>query len=265
MNHRGATGSSRESSRGTSKVARNPGGVVTRSLWVRLTLFSVLVVLSVAVLLLTPLRDFIEPKRLYDALGQVREHPAAPMLFVVGFMCLSLLGSPVVPMIVAGAAVFGFGRGIALNYIGVLVGASCSYWLARILGRDFFRHWLGSRYLTLESLIQRRGFWPMVRLRFVPIPFPVANYGPALLGVSYPLFLTSTALAYVPILIVYSHFAATIVRVGESERQVILHKLALAVVLLLLLTFLPPRIIRWRNGRLKRHRHGESGADSGRA
>jgi uncharacterized membrane protein YdjX (TVP38/TMEM64 family) len=234
---------------------------VTRSLWIRLTLFSLLVVFSVSALLFSPLREFIEPKQLFDALGQIREHSAAPILFVVGFLLLSLLGSPLVPLIVAGAAVFGFGRGVALNYVGVLLGASCSYWLARLLGRDVFRHVLGSRYMTMESLIQRRGFWPMVRLRFLPVPFPVVNYGSALLGVGYPLFLTSTALAYVPILIVYSYFAATVVRVGESEREVILHRLALSIVALLLLTFLPPWIRSWRNGRWKRHRHVKNGAD----
>lgn len=183
------------------------------------------------------------------------------MLFVLGFLCLSLLGSPLIPMIVAGAAVFGFGRGVALNYVGVLLGASCSYWLARLLGRDLFRHLLGSRYTALESIIQRRGFWPMVRLRFLPVPFPVANYGSALLGVGYVLFLISTALAYVPILIVYSYFAATVVRVAESEREVILHKLALSVVFLLLLTFLPRWIGSLRSGRWIRHRHGKQDAD----
>ena len=101
----------------------------------------------------------------------------------------------------------------------------------------------------------------MVRLRFLPIPFPVANYGPALLGVGYPLFLTSTALAFVPILIVYSYFAATVVHAAESERGAILHKLALSVVLLLLLTFLPPWIGRWSQARRKRHRPGNDGAD----
>ena len=240
-------------------VAQNPRGIGTRSRWIRFTVLSVLVVFSVIALLFSPLREFIEPQQLYDTLGQIREHPAAPFLFVVGFLCLSLLGSPLIPMIVAGAAVFGFGQGVVLNYVGLLLGASCSYWLARILGRDVFRQLLGSRYTALESLIQRRGFWPMVRLRFLPVPFPVANYGPAFLGVSYPLFLTSTALAYVPILIVYSYFAATVIHAGESERQAILHKLALSAVLLLLLTFLPPWIGRWR----KRHRQGKNSADVG--
>jgi uncharacterized membrane protein YdjX (TVP38/TMEM64 family) len=133
--------------------------------------------------------------------------------------------------------------------------------LVRILGRDLFRRLLGSRHTAIESAIHRRGFWSMVRLRFLPVPFPVANYGSALLGVPYRLFLTSTALAYVPILIVYSYFAATVVRVGEAEREVILRRLAFSVVLLLLLTFLPPWIARWRNGPSKPHRQGKIGAD----
>lgn len=233
-------------------VAREPGSGGVRTRWFRFALFCLLVAASVAALLFSPLRDVMEPKRVYDTVARIGEHPAAPVLFVLGFLCLSLLGSPLVPMVIAGAAVFGFGRGFALNYVGLLLGASCSYWLARKLGRDFFQDLLGSRYSALESLIRRRGFWPMVQLRFLPVPFPVANYGPALLGVDYPLFLTSTAVAYVPILMVYSYFADTIVRVGESERHAILGKLAVSILLLLFLMFLPAWINRW-----KRHRLGK--------
>lgn len=233
----------------TGSSTGSPGTSATRSAWIRIILFVLLVALSIAVLLFSPLRELIEPKQLYTAIEKIREHPAAPVFFLLIFLSLSLLGSPLVPLIVAGAAVFGFGRGIVLNYIGLLLGASCSYWLARVLGHDFFRHMLGSRFSTLESLIQRRGFWPMVRMRFLPIPFPVANYGPALLGVDYPLFLGSTALAYVPILSVYSYFAASVVSVGVSERESILQKLGLSIALLLLLTFVPTFI-----GRLRKRR-----------
>lgn len=246
------------------KAIKRAEGASRLSSWVRFALFVVLVGLSVAVLLFSPLREFIELERLHDALARLREHPAAPVLFLIGFSCLSLLGSPVVPLIVAGAAVFGFGKGLALNLVGVVLGSSCSYWLARGLGRDLSRRLLGSRYAALESLIRRRGFWPMVRLRFLPIPFPVANCGPALLGVGYPLFLVSTALAYVPILVVYGYFAATILSAGESERGVILNRLGLSVVLLLLLTLLPPRIVSWSSGRRRRRDGGEAGGEAGR-
>ena len=109
---------------------------------------------------------------------------------------------------------------------------------------------------ALNGLLHDLGLlWPfgLARTERLPIPFPVANYGPAFLGVDYPLFLASTAVAYVPILMVYSYFAATIVRVGESERHAILGKLALSILLLLLLTFLPACIGRW-----KRRRQGKA-------
>lgn len=206
-------------------------------------------VFSIAALLFTPLRGVLEPQQLYTSIERIRAHPAAPASFLAIFLCLSLLGSPLVPLVIAGGALFGFGQGFVLNYIALLMGASSSYWLARILGRDFFRHLLGSRFATLESFMQRRGFWPMVRMRFLPIPFPIANYGPALIGVDYPLFLGSTAFAYVPILAVYSYFAASVVSVGASERASILHKLGFSIVLLLLLTFIPALVERLRKGR----------------
>ena len=140
----------------------------------RVMVLSLLAAVSLTALLFSPLREHLEPRRLYEILREVGGHPAAPVLFLAGFLCLSLLGSPLIPMIVAGAAVFGFGRGVVLNYVGLLLGASCSYWLARFLGHDLCRRFLGERYNSLESIIQRRGFWAMFRLRFIPVPFPVA-------------------------------------------------------------------------------------------
>ena len=234
----------------------------TRLPWVRYSLLLALAAISAALLLFSPLHDALAPKQLFDFLERIRESPAAPFIFVGGFVLLSLLGSPLIPMIVAGGAVFGFATGLLLNYLGVVMGASASYWVARLVGRDLARRLLSSRWETLESLIQKRGFWPLVSLRFVPVPFPVANYGSALLGVGYSLFLISTAVAYAPILTVYGYFAATLVRTDEAAHDPTLRKLSLALLLMLLVTLVPPRIISWRERSRARRLPGRDIVDS---
>ena len=76
-----------------------------------------------------------------------------------------------------------------------------------------------------EILLRRRGFWSLVGVRYMPIPFAVVNYGAAMAGLHFSTFLLTTLLGLIPALIVYSYFAATVAQpwhvVGESMEPVI--------------------------------------------
>ena len=125
-------------------------------------------------------------------------------------------------------------------------GGGVSYFLGHHLARELVVHIFGDRIERLGQALEREGFWTLVRLRFVPVPFAVTNYGACLAGVSFGTYLSSTALALLPITFVYTYFAATLVGVAEADRAGVLRQLGLAVLLLLLLSFVPPRIMAWR-------------------
>ncbi len=217
-----------------------------RGLWIRLGVLVAIGLISIGLVFFTPLGAYLEPTRLYDLLTRIRESPWAPVAFVLGFVAFSLLGAPLMPVMIAGGAVFGFLRGFALTYIGTLLATSACYGAARWLGQEAVRQLLGSRFLALEKLLDHAGFWTMVRLRFIPIPFPIFNYGSALVGVPFARYAGSTAIAFAPIIAVYSYFAATLVSVGEADRGVILRNLTIASLAMIALTFLPGWIIAWR-------------------
>ena len=214
--------------------------------WVlgRFALFVLLVVAGFVILRFTPIGDrldaLLDRERFMGLRATLRSQWwwTAPAL-VGAYTVLAPLGAPVSPLMFAGGAIFGTVLGSVLNIAGTFLGAAGSFFLARWLGRDFVIHVVGDRLRRAERLVARRGFWTWVRVRFLPIPFPVINYGAALAGVPATLFLIATAIGLIPANIVYTYFAAALVSAVEGGRQAVLLKMAGAVIALLALSFLP--------------------------
>lgn len=225
-------------------------------LW-RFVLFIVLVGAGFAVLRFTPLGERFDQLLDRERLTAIREGLrarwwTAPAL-IAAYGVLAPLGAPVSPLMLAGGAIFGAGVGAVLNILGTFLGAAGSFFLARWLGRDFVVHVMGSRLKRVERLVARRGFWTWVRIRFLPIPFPVVNYGAALTGVPAALFLVATGIGLIPANVVYTYFASALVDSVGGDRAGVLLQLGLAVAGLLTLSFLPNLF----EGRRRRRRYRE--------
>ena len=219
----------------------------------RFLLFLVLIAAAFAALKLTPLGELLDRERLLAIFSSLRAAWWTPLALLGLYLALTPLGLPVSPLIFAGGMVFGFLWGGLLNVAGTLAGCALSYFLARGLGRDLVTHLFGHRLEKFEKTLARQGFWPLVRIRFLPVPFPVVNYGAALAGVPAPLFLLSSTLGLVPSVMIFTYFAAALSRVTEGARAEVLLQLALALVSVLLLSFLPTAI----RARARRRRYRE--------
>lgn len=211
-------------------------------LW-RFAIFVLLVGLGFLALRFTPLGARFQALLDHDRLMTLRETLrsrwwTAPAL-LLAYAIVAPLGAPVSPLMLAAGAIFGTAIGSVLNILGTFIGAAGSFFLARGLGRDFVVHLMGKRLQRVERLVARRGFWTWVRIRFLPIPFPVVNYGAALAGVPATLFLVATGIGLIPANIMFTYFAAALVdAVGGDRGQVLLQLLA-AIAGLLTLSFLP--------------------------
>lgn len=225
--------------------------------WViwRFLILVTLVASCIAVLHFTPLGErfnaLLDQERLTELRASLRSHWWTAPALILAYAILAPLGAPVSPLMLAGGAIFGTVVGSALNILGTFLGAAASFYLARSLGRDFVTHVLGERLKRVERMIVRRGFWTWVRIRFVPIPFPIVNYGAALSGVPAALFLIATGIGLIPANIVFTYFAAAMIDAVGGDRTAILMRMGLAVVGLLTLSFLPNLLERW--GRRRRY------------
>jgi uncharacterized membrane protein YdjX (TVP38/TMEM64 family) len=211
---------------------------VPRHLLVRFLALVVIVGVGFAVLRWTPLADYLTVERVSALLGQLRQAWWAPAALIASYVILCPL-IPATPMMVAGGLVFGPVLGSVYNIIGTFLGGAVTYFLGRGLGRGFVLHLVGNRLKRVERAVHRRGFWGLVGLRFLPVPYPLVNYTAALAGVRPALFLLTTIIGLIPGVTVFTYFASLLAKAASGNRSGIIVQFAVASALMLLLTFIP--------------------------
>ena len=213
--------------------------------------FAAILGIGFATLMLPSVREQLVPATLASNLERLGRHPAAAPAFVLATALLTGVGLPgTVPILVAGA-VFGTIGGGLLAWAGLVGGAAVSFGLTHTLARDLVSQLLGRHLGVVERNLQRFGFWAMLRLRFLPIPYAIVNYSVCLAGVRFPIYIISTATALLPTSLVYAYFSSSLIGAADGEGGRIARNLLLAVLFLFLLTFLPPRISAWLSRRSK--------------
>jgi len=193
----------------------------------------------------TSVGEYLTEDKLVGLLTSVREIWWAPIALIGLYAVLAPLGVSMVPLMVAGA-VFGPLAGSITNTTGLVLGAIVSFWLARGLGRSFVLQMTGQRVRRAERLADRHGFWPLVQTRFLPLPFPVVNFGAALAGVSPSRFLAASVIGLVPSTVVHTFFISNIMFLQGYDRALYLGGYALAFVIFNLLIGIPWLRRQWR-------------------
>lgn len=227
-----------------------------KAVW-KFALLLLVVVAGFAALRWTPLSEHLEPQRAVEALRALAAEPWAPLALVGAYVLLVPFGVPVTPILIAGGLVFGFWWGSVLNFAGTFLAGAVNFYLGRLLGKDFFEQLFGPRLRRIEAMVERHGFWTLLRIRFVPIPYTLVNYAAAVAGVRPATFLGATALGLAPSITVFTYFAVALLNLADrpEESGPVILQLAVAMVLLLALTFLPQFIGRSSD---KAGRHGRS-------
>ncbi len=213
---------------------------VPRHLLVRFVILVVVVGTGFAVLRWSPLADQLSWEQISATFDRLRGTWWAPALLLGAFAVLCPFGMPPTPLLITGAVVFGAVYGSIYNIVGVFLGAATTYLLGRHLGRDFLVHLAGERLKKVERFLRRHGgFWGLVGVRFVPLPFLLVNYCAALAGIRPGLFLSATALGLALTVPIFTWFAAAIARAASGDRGGIYIQMGVALTLLILINLIP--------------------------
>lgn len=217
--------------------------------------FGILVAILVGGFLVSRLpavREQLAPANLLPLLDRLGDKWWAPLALIGLYLVLCPAGIPATPLIFVGGAVFGILWGGTLNFLGLYFGAILTYFLARHLGREFVERYGGSKLRKAEQLLQRHGFWAVVGIRFVPLPFPLANAAAAVTGIRLPVFLVATAIGLAPTIFLWTYFADALAHLGEHDKGELLGKFLSMIGILLLVALAPigiRRIRRWQRYR----------------
>lgn len=235
-----------------------------RQIALRLGFLAACGVTALALLRFTPLAELTSDgaqEAWLDLLERLREMPAAPLVVILASTVLSMLGLPITPMILAIGALFGIWPGAVYIFATLLLSATMGYWFGRTVGHDLTQQLLGQRLQLVQRALGRRGFWNLVSVRYVPIPFLLANIGLALCSVRWRPFISSTAVAFTPVSFIWAFVAGSFVQATDPAAQMAgVRNLGIALVVLLAFSLIPPRIIGWRRSNryreLRRQRSG---------
>ena len=188
----------------------------------------------------SPLAEYLDKDSLLALFERLRGTWWAPVLLVLSYVVLCPLGVPATPMLIVGAMVWGVLWGSLYNVVGSTLGGAATYWLGRVLGRDFVLHLFGKRLKRVERLVARRGgFASLMGIRFLPLPFALVNYCAAFVGIRPALFLSSTFVGLALTVPFFTYFAHALTRAATAERSGVYLQLGLAMFLFFLVTFIP--------------------------
>lgn len=124
---------------------------------------------------------------------------AAPVVFVAVCALGTAVFFPKPVLATAAGLLFGVVWGSVLAIAGFTAGAMIAFGIARGLGRNAVKGWLGKRLHTLEEVFARRGVEATLVVRLLPVlPFTLANYGAGVTSVRARDFALGTALGLVP-------------------------------------------------------------------
>lgn len=189
-----------------SQETSPPPGISRRKLFLRLGILLLLAVSGFVAVRFTPLGEYLDKDKLIALFEQLRGEWWSPLLLIAGYCVSAPIGLPASPLLVSGGMVFGPWYGSLYNMIGLILGAMLSFWVARGLGREAVVHLAGDRLRKAERLFERRGFWPLVQVRFLPIPFAIVSYAAALAGVSNFRYFITSLIGLAPITLVHTYF-----------------------------------------------------------
>ena len=208
----------------------------------RLKLFVLLAVLVGGWLALRtgPARAYLTPQGVAALAAALRGAWWAPAAFVAVYTGATALNFSGLVLTLLGGAVFGFWWGALLNSLGANLGASAAFWLARRLGREGLRAWLGDRLASVDRLTEHAGFAWLLRLRLIPVvPFNLLNFASGLTALPWTTYAGATALGIVPGTLVYTYFADALLQGSRDATRAAFLRVAVAGVLLVLLSFAP--------------------------
>jgi len=156
-------------------------------------------------------------KSFVDSLG-----PWGPAA-LIGLMALAILVSPIpsAPIALAAGALYGHTWGTLYVLIGAEVGALAAFGIARLVGYEALRAWLGER-LSLGWLGSQNALMGLVFVsRLLPfVSFDVISYAAGLTVLSVWRFALATLAGIVPASFLLAHFGAEMIA-GEADQAMI--------------------------------------------
>lgn len=107
---------------------------------------------------------------------------------------------PAWPILIANAAIYGIWGGIALSWLGGLLGAVALFGVARGFGRRALQRWIKpAHFETIDAISREKGFQILLVARLFPLTsLDILSFLAGLSAITFGRFLLATALGLLP-------------------------------------------------------------------
>mgnify|MGYP003586232638 CR=1 FL=1 len=164
----------------------------------------------------------------------------APLLYVLLCIAAVVLLSPATPLLIL-AAVFGAAWGIVYATVGLTLGVSASFLLARYFFRPAVQRLLGNHPMMrrIDEGVVREGWRILMITRLVPIfPFNLQNYAYGLTRIPFLVYAVVSLFCMLPYIAAYAFVGGSLISGRGDPKKTLVYVVA-GGILLILLTFLP--------------------------
>ncbi|EGN4393620.1 TVP38/TMEM64 family protein [Escherichia coli] len=145
-------------------------------------------------------------------------------LYILLFIIATLFLLPGSILVIAGGIVFGPLLGTLLSLIAATLASSCSFLLARWLGRDLLLKHVGHSHTfqAIEKGIARNGIDFLILTRLIPLfPYNIQNYAYGLTTIAFWPYTLISALTTLPGIVIYTVMASDLANEGITLRFIL--------------------------------------------
>jgi uncharacterized membrane protein YdjX (TVP38/TMEM64 family) len=141
------------------------------------------------------------------ALTWAAAHPEpSALVFIALYVLATVCLVPGLILTLAGGAIFGLARGVALVSAGSVLGASAAFFIGRTLAREWTRQRIAAwpRFRALDGALGERGFSIVLLTRLSPLfPFNLLNYAYGITAVRPRDYIVASWLGMLPATVLY--------------------------------------------------------------
>ncbi len=123
----------------------------------------------------SPLNQWLDATRVADAIEQIGQS-IGPLAAILGFSLALTLAVPLTFLTLVAVVAFGPTAGFFYSITGAILGASISFGIGVMLGRDVLQRLGGVRVNQVSQRLAKHGVLSVIAVRMVPIaPFAIVN------------------------------------------------------------------------------------------
>ena len=181
---------------------------------------------------------------------RIRHSVWAGPVFLVIYGLAASIGLPITPLTLTAGAVFGAVLGATVSWAGAVAGAAGGHLIARRFGQSAFHTLVGRRAERIEKLSASTGVPTLMRIMLIPLlPLSALNVATAMAGVPLRKYVAAACVGVIPGSVVFTYAADQVIAgaTGVDTRSRV--HVAVGVLFLLTLTFVP--VIVRRVGRVR--------------